>query len=124
MSIGFFLKESLKKAVGANIDQDVIENWVKEIGDKLPRGNGNFDVTFTTSGDTMVVGTFNKHDDSTFTVDVWVCKIEQRGTTRGGVSQPVQIDAFCRCASPRLKRVDISSSLGYDFCEACKKEKK
>ena len=30
---------------------------------------------------------------------------------------------YCNCISPKLKRVYISSSIGYSFCEVCKREK-
>jgi len=39
-------------------------------------------------------------------------------------SEQAQSHMYCSCVSPKLKDVFISASIGYKFCELCKKEKR
>jgi len=125
MSVGRDLRDSLKECAGVDVNRQRTEEWVEEIGDKLSRSKDLYDMNFITSGNMIVVARSCKDDLSGQTVEVWVCKIEQKGHVYTNSPVTVQHNsAFCSCASPRVKRVDISSNLSYDFCEICKKERK
>ena len=130
MSAGNALCNALQDQNGVQVDQSEVEQWVKELGDRLALDpSAVFKNTFITSGNMLVVGILNplRDEPDRVIVEAYVCKIERHGSVvchRSLAPQASQSGQFCSCALPKLKRVDISSALSYSFCEICKKEKK
>jgi len=128
MSAGNALCNALQDQNGVQVDQSEVEQWVKELGDRLALDpSAVFKNTFITSGNMLVVGILNplRDEPDRVIVEAYVCKIERHGSVVCHRSlAPQQNGTFCACISPKLKKVDISSTLSYNFCEICRKKKK
>jgi hypothetical protein len=133
MSIGSDLLKALKNHNGVDIDRQTVEEWVERYGEELRQSllqGGDKKTTWVTSGNSMVVGFAMRSGSEPENVffEIWVCKVVERASICAKVplalGAPKNDPNYCCCSQPKVKRVDISSNLGYDYCEICKKEKK
>ena len=133
MSIGSDLLNAMKAHNGVDIDRQTIEEWIERYGETLFQSLLKGDdkkTTWVTSGNSMVIEFAMRSEAEPENVffEVYVCKIVERASIRTKVpltlGTPKNDPNYCCCSQPKVKRVDISSTLGYDYCEICKKEKK